>query len=55
MARQLLVLLPVAWLFSLSGNIDLVWLAFPIAEIMSVAVSIFFMVRIYKKKIKVIE
>lgn len=54
-ARQMLVLLPVAWLFSLTGNINLVWLAFPIAEIMSVAVSTFFMVRIYKKKIKVIE
>ena len=54
-ARQMLVLLPVAWLFSRTGNIDLVWLSFPIAEIVSVAVSIFFMIRIYNKKIKVIE
>ena len=51
-ARQLIVLLPVAWLMSRTGNIDLVWLSFPIAELMSVAVSAFFLVWIYKKKIK---
>ena len=31
-ARQLCVLLPVAWLFSLSGNVNPIWWAFPIAE-----------------------
>lgn len=31
-ARQLCVLLPVAYLLSLSGNVDLIWWAFPIAE-----------------------
>ena len=41
--RQLLVLVPVAWLLSLSGRLELVWLAFPIAEFVSVAMSIFFM------------
>ena len=51
-ARQLLVLLPVAWLMSRTGNIDLVWLSFPIAELMSVAVSAFFLVRIYNKRIR---
>ena len=41
--RQLLVIVPVAWLLSLSGRLELVWLAFPIAEFVSVAMSIFFM------------
>lgn len=43
--RQLLVIVPVAWLLSLSGRLELVWLAFPIAEFVSVAMSIFFMKR----------
>ena len=47
--RQLCVLLPVAKLFSLSGNVDLIWWAFPIAELFSVGLSIFFLIRIYKK------
>ena len=41
--RQLLVIVPVAWLLSLSGRLELVWLAFPIAEFVSVSMSIFFM------------
>lgn len=41
--RQLLVIVPVAWLLSLSGRLGLVWFAFPIAEFVSVAMSIFFM------------
>jgi putative MATE family efflux protein len=49
--RQLVVLLPVAWLFSLTGNVDLVWLAFPIAELISVTVACLFLRHIYKKEI----
>jgi len=48
-ARQLCVLLPVAWLFSLSGNVNLIWWAFPIAEFVSLGMSTFFLVRIYKR------
>ena len=48
-ARQLCVLLPVAYLFSLSGNVNLIWWAFPIAELMSVGMSTFFLIRINKK------
>lgn len=47
-ARQLCVLLPVAYLFSLSGNVNLIWWAFPIAELMSVGMSTFFFVKINK-------
>lgn len=50
-ARQLFVLIPVAYLFSLTGNLNMVWYAFPIAEIMSVIVSIALFIRIYKKVI----
>ncbi len=51
-ARQLVVLLPVAYLFSLTGELNLIWLSFPIAELMSVALSGFFLYRIYKRVIK---
>ena len=51
-ARQLCVLLPVAWLFSLSGNVNLIWWAFPIAELVSVGMSTFFLVRIYRRIIR---
>lgn len=51
-ARQLVVLLPAAYLLSLSGNLNLIWLAFPIAELMSVVMSGFFLYKIYKKVIK---
>lgn len=51
-ARQLVVLLPVAYLLSLTGNLNLIWLSFPIAELMSVALSGLFLYRIYQKVIK---
>ena len=43
LVRQLVVLLPVAWLLSLSGNVTLVWLAFPIAELFSLTLCTFFL------------
>lgn len=48
-ARQLVVLLPVAYLFAKSGNVNHVWWAFPIAEVISVTMSAGFLVRIYRK------
>lgn len=50
--RQLFVLLPVAKLLSLSGNVNLIWWAFPFAELFSVGLSAFFLVKIYKGVIK---
>ena len=50
--RQMLVLLPVAYLLSLSGNVNLVWLAYPIAEVASGTATVFFFIRIYRQKIK---
>ncbi|MBQ3093934.1 MAG: MATE family efflux transporter [Clostridia bacterium] len=52
--RQLVVLIPVAFLLSLSGNIDLVWWAFPIAEIASLVFCVLFLVRIYRKEIRIL-
>jgi len=46
-ARQLLVLLPVAYGLSRLGNVNLVWWAIPIAELMSLAMTLFFMRQIY--------
>lgn len=51
-ARQLCVLLPVAYLLSLSGNVNMIWWAFPIAELMSLSMSTFFLVRIYRNIIQ---
>lgn len=51
-ARQILLLLPSAYLLSLSGNIDAVWFSFPIAEVVSVALSLIFFTKVYRAKIK---
>ena len=50
--RQLLVLLPVAYLLSLTGNLNLIWLSYPIAELVSLTLSSVFLYRIYKKVIQ---
>ena len=41
--RQLVVLLPAAWLLAQTGNLTLVWFAFPIAEVMSLIMSLIFL------------
>ena len=51
-ARQLVVLLPVAFLLSLTGRLEAVWWAFPIAELVSVALSSLFLFQTYKRVIK---
>ncbi len=52
LCRQMIALLPAAYLLSLSGNVDLVWWAFPIAELVSMGVSLILFARIYRQKIK---
>lgn len=47
--RQLVVLLPVAFLLSRLGNVDYVWWAFPIAELASVSMTAVFLVKINRK------
>ncbi len=54
-ARQLVVLVPVACLLSRTGNLDLVWWSWPIAEVMGVAATVFFFVHLNKTIIKPLE
>jgi putative MATE family efflux protein len=48
LCRQLVVLLPVAYLLSRTGNVNAVWWAFPIAETFSLTLSVVFMLRTNK-------
>ena len=48
-ARQIVVLIPCAYLLSKTGVLDNIWLAFPIAEIMSLAMSLSLLRRALKK------
>lgn len=50
--RQLLALLPAAYLLSLTGDVNMVWWAFPIAEVISGMVTLFFFLRIFRLRIK---
>ena len=50
--RQLVVLLPVAYLMSLTNNLNLVWLAFLIAEVVAIIISIILFIKQYNDKIK---
>lgn len=50
--RQLVVLLPVAWVLSLLNKLEIVWFAFPIAETISLAAAIILFVQLMKTEIK---
>lgn len=50
--RQLVVLLPTAWLLSLAGRVDVVWWAFPIAEVVAFLLCIVFQRVCYNKIIR---
>ena len=52
LCRQLLVLLPAAYLLSLTGDVGNVWWSFPIAEVVSVLVTLLLFNRIYRQKVK---
>ena len=46
--RQLVVLIPAAYILSKIGGLHVVWWSFPIAEVISFIVSMTFLIRIYK-------
>lgn len=54
-SRQLVVLLPAAYGLSLFGNVNLIWWAYPIAEVVSIILSIVFLKYIYNQKIAHME
>ncbi|MBQ7957749.1 MAG: MATE family efflux transporter [Clostridia bacterium] len=51
-SRQLIVLIPAAYLLSLTGELNNVWWSFPIAEIASVIASAACFIYLYKKVIR---
>ena len=55
MCRQMLVLLPAAYLLSLTGEVTNVWWSFPVAEVVSLIVSLLLFWRIYKLRIKPLQ
>ncbi len=50
-ARQLVILIPAAYILARIGGLNLVWWAFPLAELMSLCVSTIFLIVIWKKVI----
>ena len=50
--RQIVVLLPTAHLLSLTGRLELVWLAFPIAEVVSVVLNATFLKLTYRASLE---
>ena len=51
-ARQLVILLPAAYILGKIGGLETIWWAFPLAELMSGSVSLFFTFRINRKIIR---
>ncbi len=51
LGRQLIVLIPVAWLLSLTGNVNNVWWCFLIAEFVSLVLSLLFFRRVYRRQV----
>lgn len=52
LTRQLIVLLPAAWILSLTGRVEMVWWAFPIAEVVSFTLSVIFTLSINRKVVR---
>ena len=51
-ARQIIVLVPVAFLFARFGTLEMVWLSFPIAECVAMILCVVLFAYYYKKLIK---
>ena len=47
--RQLVALLPAAWLLARTGVLDLVWFCFPISEVVSLVLSVIFLRRTMRR------
>ena len=52
LCRQLIVLLPAAYLLSLTGDVHAVWWSFPIAEVISMLITLFLYSKVYRNKIR---
>ena len=49
--RQLVALVPAAYLLSLTGDVHAVWWSFPIAEVVSLIITLILFARIYRQKL----
>ncbi|MEG2881780.1 MAG: MATE family efflux transporter [Christensenella sp.] len=55
LCRQLIVVLPVAYLLAQTGNVNNVWFSFPVAECVSLVLSVVFFKHIYERYIKKLD
>ena len=60
LCRQLVFILPVVWALTQMieyglGNAWIAWIAFPIAEVITGAIAVGLMLRIYRKKIELLQ
>ena len=51
-SRQLVVLLPAAWILAEIGGLSVIWWCFPIAEVAACVISTLFLSYVYKKEIQ---
>lgn len=52
LSRNYAVLIPMAWLLSLAGELNAVWLSVPVADTASAVVGFLLMLRFYRKDVK---
>lgn len=50
--RQLILILPLAWILARTHGVGYVWFSFPLAEIGDIIACIFFLIYVYRKEIK---
>ena len=53
--RQLVLVLPLAYVFSLSGNLNMVWWAFPVAEVLAGILTAYYLRKIYQRVIRPLD
>ena len=53
--RQLIGILPLAWILARLGGLELVWFAFPLAEILGLLYCIIAMRYVYKMDIQMLN
>ncbi|MDY6045138.1 MAG: MATE family efflux transporter [Peptoniphilus sp.] len=52
LVRQLIFIIPLVYIFSKMGNLSLVWFSYPIAEVLTVFIAVYFMKKIDDTTIK---
>ena len=55
LSRNYLVLIPAAWLLSMTGVLNMVWLSIPIADFVCAVVGVILIVHYYRKDIKPLQ